>query len=162
MHASVLAWAERRVRAITRPGLSVLELGSFNVNGSVRPLFPGTRYVGVDVVPGPGVDVVVSDDRLPFCPRTFDIALSTECLEHDERPWRTLRLLAEVMKLGAPVLITARGYDERGAFPLHHPPDRWRFSAEALLLMASDAGLRGTIEPDPEAPGFFFAGHKTT
>ena len=37
---------------------SVLECGSYNVNGSVRGLFAAREYVGLDWRPGPGVDVV--------------------------------------------------------------------------------------------------------
>ena len=37
---------------------SVLECGSYNVNGSVRDLFAVREYIGLDWRPGPGVDVV--------------------------------------------------------------------------------------------------------
>jgi hypothetical protein len=41
------------------PFPTVLEYGSANVNGEVRSLFTGTtRYHGIDVLPGPGVDEV--------------------------------------------------------------------------------------------------------
>jgi hypothetical protein len=40
-------------------GARVLEMGSYNVNGSVRDMFAlAGRYVGVDLVEGPGVDLV--------------------------------------------------------------------------------------------------------
>ena len=49
----------------------VLEIGSYDVNGSVRSNFKHVQeYVGVDLIPGPSVDVVskghlyVSDHKL--------------------------------------------------------------------------------------------------
>ena len=61
----------------------VCELGSRDVNGSVRGLFPGASYVGVDLEPGPGVDVI--GDPATWRPEPaqgFDTVVSTETLEH--------------------------------------------------------------------------------
>src|SRR2546423_10564137 len=43
--------------------LVILDLGSQDINGCYRPLFasPPWKYVGVDLAPGPNVDVVLSD-----------------------------------------------------------------------------------------------------
>ena len=42
----------------------VVELGSQNVNGSLRDHCPaGARYVGMDMAPGNGVDLVVTPGR---------------------------------------------------------------------------------------------------
>jgi SAM-dependent methyltransferase len=60
---------------------SVLELGGRDVNGSVRPYFPGARYVSVDIVDGPGVDVVA--DATTYRPdERFDAVVCCEVLEH--------------------------------------------------------------------------------
>jgi SAM-dependent methyltransferase len=76
---------------------SVLELGGLNINGSVRPYFPGARYVSVDIVPGPGVDVVA--DATTYRPEDrFDAVVCAEVLEHVPDPdgfvataWGSLR-----------------------------------------------------------------------
>lgn len=39
-------------------GLRILEIGSYDVNGSVRKFFPESVYTGVDLCAGPGVDLV--------------------------------------------------------------------------------------------------------
>src|SRR5690606_27806966 len=54
MHESVLAWVAGQVHARGLAALDVIELGSYDVNGSVRPLFVGD-YTGIDMRPGPGV-----------------------------------------------------------------------------------------------------------
>lgn len=79
MHDAVLDYVRANVsHAVT----SVLEFGSRNLNGSVRPLFPhATRYVGVDLYPGPDVDVV-GDAATVWLPPQFDAVVCTEVFEH--------------------------------------------------------------------------------
>jgi glycosyltransferase involved in cell wall biosynthesis len=62
---------------------SVLEIGSLNVNGSIRPLFFNCDYVGVDIESGPDVDLVAEGQSLTFDNSSFDICVSTECFEHN-------------------------------------------------------------------------------
>ena len=62
-----IAFGERVLQPADVAGREVLEVGAFDVNGSIRPfvesLQPG-RYVGVDIAPGPGVDEVVDASEL--------------------------------------------------------------------------------------------------
>jgi len=61
----------------------VLEVGSCNVNGSVREHFINFKeYVGVDWRAGPGVDVVCLAEDINFN-RQFDVVVSCSMLEHD-------------------------------------------------------------------------------
>jgi len=63
--------------------VDVLEVGSLDINGTVRDFFSANRYVGVDVGPGPGVDVVEHGENLLYPDETFDTAISAECFEHN-------------------------------------------------------------------------------
>ena len=39
--------------------ISIFELGSYDVNGSIRSIFNNvSKYIGLDLIEGPGVDVV--------------------------------------------------------------------------------------------------------
>lgn len=72
------------------PRLRVLDLGGRNVNGSIRDLIPGVQWTGLDIIDGPGVDIV-RDATLDWfvnepVPR-YDIIVSTEMFEHVE-DWR--------------------------------------------------------------------------
>ena len=61
----------------------VVELGARDLNGTVRDLFPSARgYTGVDLVAGPGVDVVA--DAADWRPRepAPDLVVCCEVLEH--------------------------------------------------------------------------------
>lgn len=114
----------------------VLEVGSYDVNGSVRNLY--SDYTGVDVRPGPGVDQVYKD-TIPFDHHTFDKVLYLEAMEHDPFFWRTVREAARVLKRGGLMLVTTRMF----GFPKHdHPHDYYRFTAEGLRMILDDAGLR--------------------
>jgi SAM-dependent methyltransferase len=133
----------------------VLEVGSYDVNGTVRECFGG-HYWGVDVRSGPRVDQVVVPGVLPFADERFDVVVSTEMLEHDLRPWQTLSEMHRVMRQSGTLIITCRGFDQRGSFVLHEEPDLWRYSITGLDQLLDEVGLMAVdLRPDPEAPGVF-------
>lgn len=91
----------------------VLELGSYNVNGTVRDIFTNVdEYIGVDERPGPCVDVVCKASELT--PRLlelrnnaksecelgqqFDIVISASMLEHDHTWQQTLDVMIDSLK----------------------------------------------------------------
>lgn len=78
----------------------VVDLGAMNVNGSYRELFgPCAEYIGVDLEPGPGVDLVLSDIyTLPFEDNSVDLVLSGQMLEHCGQFWRVFSEISRVLK----------------------------------------------------------------
>ena len=96
-------------------GVSVFEIGSADINGSVRPHFQSTDYVGVDLIPGPGVDVVGQGEDVRL-DRLFDVAVSTECLEHNPKFMETLENMVRHVRPGGMVLFTcaSTGRPEHG------------------------------------------------
>lgn len=78
----------------------VLDVGSLDINGSNREEFASSaHYIGVDVVPGKGVDLVAAAHTLAFRDGFFDTIISTECFEHDQH-WRAT--LANIVRMLAP------------------------------------------------------------
>jgi len=68
---------------IDRKASSVLDVGGRDINGSPRALFPTADYVALDVVDGPGVDLVA--DIVGWSSRRkFDVVICAEVLEHAE------------------------------------------------------------------------------
>lgn len=57
----------------------VLDIGSADINGSVRHLFKKSKYIGVDIWPGKNVDIVMNAHDLNLKAKTV---ISCECLEH--------------------------------------------------------------------------------
>lgn len=62
---------------------SILEVGSLNINGTVRIFFEQCFYIGIDVGPGPGVDIVCEGQKFSAAENTFDTVISCECFEHN-------------------------------------------------------------------------------
>ncbi len=105
MHAQVLDWIGRRAELVP-PGAAVLEIGSLDINGSVRPLFAHAgRYHGVDLVAGPGVDEVAdAADWVP--PRRYGAVLCAEVLEHAPRWADVVATMWSACEPGGWVLVT--------------------------------------------------------
>ncbi len=134
----------------------ILEVGSYNVNGSLREwvrmlMMPSTpRYTGVDIQPGPGVDQVVSANDLVrhFGQAAFDLVISTEMLEHCQ-DWRgAVNNMKRVLKPGGLLLLTTRSW----GFALHNEPDWWRFEVEDVLAIFGDFDVID-FRPDPGGSG---------
>jgi hypothetical protein len=77
-------------------GKNVLEIGSLDINGSVRQFFKNCDYTGVDLGDGPGVDIVCKGHEVPFADRSFDTVISCECLEHDRYWVQTFQKMYDV------------------------------------------------------------------
>lgn len=109
MHAEVALFVgEARANFPARWRGPVLELGSFDMNGSSRDQFPlGTEYVGVDIHPGRGVDIVGVSHEAPAREGGWQVVISTQALEHDPH-WRlTIDRAVEVVAPGGLVVLTA-------------------------------------------------------
>lgn len=88
----------------------VLEIGSYDVNGSIRPLFAAAaQYVGCDVRPGPGVDLVGHPADIAVDGPGPTIVICCEALEHDSEPERTIAAAERLLQPGGRIIITAAG-----------------------------------------------------
>lgn len=136
--------------------LSVVDIGSYDVNGSYRSLFdqPQWRYVGVDLEAGPGVDVVLrSPYRLPMASGSVDLVISGQAFEHVEFFWVTWLEMVRVLKPGGMIFLIApsRGPEHR------YPQDCWRFYPDGYRALAKYGGctlleVSTDWEPHPD-PG---------
>jgi SAM-dependent methyltransferase len=152
------------LRAREVEGKDVLEVGSLNVNGSVRPLVEARQpasYMGVDVVPGPGVDkpVDVADLVATFGADSFDVVISTEMLEHAADWQLACTQMVAVLRPGGVLVWTTRS----PGFLYHHPPDRWRYTTTGMAEILDRLGLETVVvcdDPDPASPGVFAKARK--
>lgn len=159
MHESVMQWVGSKIREYNLSGRKTLEVGSLDVNGSVRPLFESADYVAVDMVDGPGVDIVMNAHNLRFPSETFDVVICSEMLEHDDAFWVSMGEMGRVLRVGGILVLTARG----NGFPEHaYPEDYWRFMPVSFGLLFDLAGCAPLeVCLDPQVPGVFGIGHKT-
>ena len=157
MHESVMAWVSEVVEKFELADLPTLEVGSLDVNGSVRRYFSGP-YTGLDMRQGPGVDVIGTADALPFPDESYDVVVCTEMLEHDPSPWLSLAEMGRVLRPDGHLILTTRG---NGFFEHLEPSDYWRFMPAARPVLLALAGCDPvTLALDPQVPGVFAHGIK--
>lgn len=152
MGPSVMAFGMRALGPGEVVNQRVLEVGAYDVNGSLRPYVESLRpssYLGVDLVPGPQVDQVCSvyDLVTRFGAEAFDVVICTESLEHMEDWRRAISNMKRVLKPGGKLLVTTVGK----GFPYHaHPGDYWRFEPEDMQRIFADFQL-DLLETAPAA-----------
>ena len=119
----------------------ILDVGSADVNGSLRSAAPpGWLYVGVDIAPGKGVDIVLEDPcALPFPDQTFQAVVSTSCFEHDPLFWLTFLEMARVTAPGGYIYVNSPSDGAVHRYPL----DCWRFYPDAAYALAAWASRKG-------------------
>ena len=139
MHASAYADALRFARKYIKSPMRVLDVGSLDVNGSLRPLFPGCHYTGADLKRGKNVDLVL---RKPYhWPEiesgSFDVVVSSQVAEHVPRPWEWIKEIARVLKPGGIVYLCSPN-----TMPYHeYPVDCWRIWPAGMSALLESAGL---------------------
>lgn len=84
----------------------VLEIGSMNVNGTVRIFFEQCQYIGVDLGHGDGVDLICDGAKLRLPDNTFDTVISTECFEHNPNWVETFSNMIRMCKPGGLIMMT--------------------------------------------------------
>jgi SAM-dependent methyltransferase len=108
MHAAAYGFVLRIVRDLPTVPLRVVEIGAREINGSLRPLFPGCRYTGVDIEKGDGVDVVA--DGATWLPdEPADVVVCCEVLEHAPQAEAVVANLLRMVRPGGLLIITAAG-----------------------------------------------------
>lgn len=117
------------------PQAPVLEIGSYDVNGTVRDLFP-EPYVGLDMRDGPGVDLVMDMIDNVLEP-IFNTIVCCEMLEHCQEPIQALRNARESALPGAIFIGTwPYKFDEHD-----YPSDYWRVTRSGFRYVLEQAGF---------------------
>lgn len=136
MHVSALKHGQLFFNTYLGPEASVtiVDIGAQNINGSLRQCAPtGCRYVGVDFVAGPGVDVVLDDPyRLPFADASIDMVVSSSCFEHIEFFWL---MFSEALRVLTPSGLFYLNVPANGDFH-RYVVDCWRFYPDAGAALA--------------------------
>ena len=83
-----------------------LEIGSLDINGSVRRFFEGGSYIGLDVAPGRGVDVVCPGQDYNAPDDSFDTVISCEAMEHNPEWKQTMVNMIRLCRPGGLVVMT--------------------------------------------------------
>lgn len=110
MHTEVYAYVRHVIDyySLMTYRAHVLELGSWNINGSVRNLFPRSNYVGLDRQEGKDVDVV-ADVATYDGKGQFSICVSVSSAEHCKDPLEFFKCAERALKPGGIFIFTAAG-----------------------------------------------------
>ncbi|MFM2344637.1 MAG: hypothetical protein RLZZ210_1248 [Pseudomonadota bacterium] len=125
------------------PDFTIGEIGSQNVNGSIRDIKPEAikNYIGIDFIQANGVDVVLTDPySLPFADNSLDCIISSSVFEHSEMFWLVFN---EIMRVLKPEGLFYLNTPSNGFFH-RYPVDCWRFypdSGKALVTWAKRCGF---------------------
>lgn len=141
----------------------ILDLGGRDINGGIRDLFPDDSiWMGVDIEPGPGVDLVRDCTRpWPDMNDLFNVVVCTEVLEHVEK-WRDLvRTCSQALAPNGILLLTcaSEGRRPHGASGAMWPADgEWyqNVSPEDLAEHLGDLFRYSAVRYNPN-PGDAYA-----
>lgn len=117
----------------------IFEYGALQVHNDpeledLRPFFAGKRYVGCDMRPGPGVDLVLNLHNLDLPDSSVGTAICMDTIEHVEYPRQAINELHRTLQPNG-VLIMSSVMN----FPIHgYPNDYWRFTPEGFRSLLKD------------------------
>jgi hypothetical protein len=107
VHDAAFAFVEQAV-AERGPFASVIEIGSRDINGSIRGLFGDASYVGLDLFEGPLVDWVGDAEQYePEAP--VDCVIACEVYEHTPRWSKLTEAAASWLAPGGTLIVTCAG-----------------------------------------------------
>lgn len=142
MHDSAYKNAERfyEKHVSNSSRLVLLDFGSMDFNGSIKPIFMNQIYYGVDIENGPNVDIVMKDRHIPHLPDGFaDVIVSSSCFEHDEMFWLTFLEMCRLLRPNGLIYIQAPSNGVYHAYP----QDCWRFYLDSWAALAKYANTQG-------------------
>ena len=125
MHKAVKDFVREMVHEYG-PFQDVLEVGSRDVNGSIRPIFSAAQnYIALDNAPGPGVDFICDAAEMDFN-QEFDCVVCCEVLEHSQKWQGILERAARALRPSGTLILTCAGPDRAP----HNSRDEKSFSGE--------------------------------
>ena len=134
-------FVERFLNSKKDEPLIILDLGSQDINGSYKPLFlfPGWRYLGLDISDGKNVDIVVSNlYSWKNIPSDYaDVFVSGQTFEHIDYIWLTMKEIFRVIKPGGLCCIIAPSSGIEHKYPI----DCWRIYPDGFKALANYAGF---------------------
>jgi SAM-dependent methyltransferase len=116
-------------------GAQIIEIGSYDVNGTYNDLFTKWKYTGLDQIAGPNVDLVMLglfDTGLPA--DTADIVVCGQVLEHCSNPFKLADEMIRILKPGGWLFIVAPYFIAQH----RHPIDCWRFLPDGMRELFPD------------------------
>lgn len=155
-NVNCIKWGAKILTGEDIKGKKVIEVGSYDVNGSLRyivELLKPTEYIGIDIAEGPGVDVVCASENLvkKFGKERFDVVLSTCTFEHIKNWKASISNIKNICKKNGIILFIVPS-----KWPYHeYPYDYWRYDKEDIKNIFSDCDILELSE-DKDKPSLVY------
>jgi SAM-dependent methyltransferase len=163
MHAEAYAYVKATLDGTTWD--RVVEVGGRVVVGTIRDLVHCQSYTSLDLLPGPGVDVV-ADCRDWQPPEPVDLVLVAEVLEHARDPAGILTACVRYLRPGGRLVVTCAGpgrepHSGIDGGPPHSGEWYANVDPDDLRVWLAVAGLKAfSIERNPVACDVYATGIK--
>ena len=137
MHDSAMYYGQKffEVYCSKQQFIKVLDIGSQDVNGSLRSVAPERcEYIGIDFTSAKGVQVVLDDPYiLPIESDSIDVVVSSSCFEHVEFFWL---MFIEIQRVLKPNGLFYLNVPSNGSFH-QYPVDCWRFYPDSGVALSN-------------------------
>ena len=118
---------------------TILEVGSQNINGSIRDFFSEqSTYLGIDIGPAQDVDLIIPGELIQLPTGWADISVSTECFEHAKNWKDVLANMIRVTKPTGLVILTFAGFGRATHGTLDSEPESSPFTVSYYKNLVPD------------------------
>lgn len=124
-------------------GKKVLEVGSLNINGSVRQFFNDCDYLGLDIAEGKDVDLVCKGEDYGAPANSFDTVVSSEMFEHNKNYVKCWMNMIRMMKEDGLLLFTCATTGRR-----QHGTTKFQPEFSPLTVAAGGDYYKNLVESD--------------
>lgn len=134
-------FVENYVSKINKDKIKVLDVGSYDVNGSYKKIFADKKYeyIGLDMEKGTNVDIFLKNpyDWHEIPTDSFDVVISGQAFEHIEFFWVTMAEMTRVLKKDGLLCIIA----PNGGLEHRYPIDCYRYFTDGMIALAKYVSL---------------------
>ena len=133
--------------------VTAVDFGSLNISGDNRYLFEGGKYTGVDLAPGPNVDVTCLAHEYDAPDASVHTVLSANMLEHDKYYSLTLWNMYRILVPGGLFLLSCATGRHKEHGTLRRKPEHSPFTTkiagwESYYKNLSEADFRAVLDVD--------------
>jgi SAM-dependent methyltransferase len=124
-----ITFLQRHVPTISGP---ILEIGSkdYGSTSSFRTVYPSNEYIGLDMVPGAGVDKIIdlAEGIGDLQENYFSLIVCCSVLEHVSKPWKMAENITRLIASGGTLYMSVPWVWRYHAYP----DDYFRFSVRGI------------------------------
>jgi SAM-dependent methyltransferase len=153
-------FVENYVSKIKKEKIKILDIGSYNVNGSYKQFFNDNKYeyTGLDIEAGSNVDIVLSNpyDWSSIDTDSYDVIITGQTFEHTEFFWITISEMTRVLKKDGLLCIIVPNKQREHRYPV----DCYRFFTDGMVALARYVSLEvlhahTNCAPNPNNPDWY-------